>query len=241
MPSPARTNKRDKKTQGGLTMIKVEALTNTQDTVFDQFNKGQHLNLHGYAGTGKTFLALYLALKAVERGEYKKVVIFRSPISAVKIGFLPGSEKEKMAIYASPYISICNQLYNRGDAWSILEQHGTIEFNSTAFERGNTYDDSIIVVDEWQNMGWNELNTINTRVGENTRLIFCGDHRQTDLRFEDERAGHKIFYTILKTMEDVSCIEFTVDDIVRSGWCRSWIEASMKYEDDTRTSLTSLI
>lgn len=223
MPSHSARNKKQKLQQGGLTMIKVEALTDTQDIVFDQFNKGQHLNLHGYAGTGKTFLALYLALKAVERGEYKKVVIFRSPISAVKIGFLPGNEKEKMAIYASPYISICNQLYGRGDAWQILEQHGTIEFNSTAFERGNTYDDCIIIYDEIQNGTMHEIDTILGRVGEETRVILCGDWRQTDLKFDDEKQGMHQFLQRIKKMESVSHVEFMIEDIVRSGFCKEWI------------------
>lgn len=241
MPSPARTNKRDKKTQGGLTMIKVEALTNTQDTVFDQFNKGQHLNLHGYAGTGKTFLALYLALKAVERGEYKKVAIFRSAVAGRSIGFLPGSEKEKMDVFARPYKAICSELYDRGDAWEILERNGTVQFNSTSFERGNTWDDTVIIVDECQSIGWNELNTLCTRVGENARIIFCGDHRQSDFRFADERAGHKAFYEIIKKMDDISSIEFGIDDIVRSGFCRSWIIASIEYEQENKVSLMNLI
>lgn len=233
MPSPARVAKRQKKTtptpQRGLSLTKIEALTDTQDVVFDHFAKGQHLNLHGFAGTGKTFLALYLALQAVERGEYKKVAIFRSAVTGRSIGFLPGSEKEKMDVFARPYKAICAELYDRGDAWEILERNKTVVFNSTSFERGNTWDDTIIIFDEIQNANLHEIDTILTRVGEKTRLILCGDYRQTDLRFEDEKVGMHQFLHRIKKMESVSHIEFQINDIVRSDFVREWILT--QYED----------
>jgi len=191
--------------------------------------------------THNTYLSMYLALKAVSRGEYKKVAIFRSAVASRSIGFLPGNEQEKMAVFEAPYKAICADLYDRGDAYDIQTRNGIIEFNSTSFERGTTYDDTVIIVDECQSMGWNELNTLCTRVGENTRIIFCGDLRQTDLKFEDERSGHRTFYEIIKLMEDISSIEFRLEDIVRSGFVKSWIEASIKYESQNNTSLLRLI
>lgn len=242
--SSTRKNKREQagtNHKSGLTLKKIEALTDTQDIVFEEFAKGQHLNLHGYAGTGKSFLSIYLALQSIERKEHKRLAIFRSAVASRKVGFLPGDEKEKMAVFEAPYKAIFSDLYDRADAYGIMKINKQIEFNSTSFERGNTYDDTIIVVDECQSMSWNELNTLCTRVGENTRIIFCGDMRQTDFQFEDERSGHRTFYEIIKLLPDISSIEFKVEDIVRSGFCKMWIEASIKYEEQNNTSLLRLV
>lgn len=209
--------------KSGLTLGPVTPLTDTQDMVFDAYEQGKHLCLHGYAGTGKTFLALYLALKDYQEGKVKRVVIYRSPLATRNIGFLPGSEDEKMAVFEDPYRAIVNDLYSRGDAYEILKRAGGIVFKTTSFARGTTQDDAIIILDEMQNGNLHEISSIITRVGVDTRLILAGDFRQTDLKFDDDKSGVHRVLNRLKKMEEVALLEFKVEDIVRSEFVKSWI------------------
>lgn len=139
------------------------------------------------------------------------------------IGFLPGTEDEKMAVFEDPYRSIVSDLYSRGDAYEILKKAGVIHFKTTSFARGTTQDDAVIILDEMQNGNLHEISSIITRVGVDTRLILAGDFRQTDLKFDDEKEGvHKVLNR-LKKMEEVALLEFKIEDIVRSEFVKSWI------------------
>lgn len=209
----------------GLELTKITPMTFTQARVFRDYEAGEHLVLNGYAGTGKTFLALYLALRSIKNNEYQKVIVVRSLVPTRNIGFLPGEAKGgKSEVYEAPYIGICNELYNRSDAYSILKQKKIVHFDSTSFNRGITIDNAIIIVDEAQNLTLHEMNTMMTRVGNNCRVIVSGDYRQTDLEKQEEKSGFKKALSRLQKMNNVSFIEFQLEDIVRSGFCREWIE-----------------
>ena len=205
----------------------ISPMTDNQSVAFDAWENGANLMLHGIAGTGKTFLGLYFSLKEVmaKNTHYKKVFIVRSVVPTRDIGFLPGSQKDKMKVYEAPYYDIASKLFERGDAYEILKQRNNVEFISTSFLRGSTFDDCIIVVDEVQNMSDQELHTVMTRVGENCRIIFCGDVKQDELTSErkKEMSGLRSFMKVIKRMKEFDFVEFEASDIVRSKLVKSYI------------------
>jgi phosphate starvation-inducible protein PhoH len=204
---------------------KVSPLTPNQQSTFNSYAAGAHLMLHGYAGTGKSFISLYLALNEVlsPGSRYEKVIIVRSAVPSRDIGFLPGSIKDKTKAYEEPYKEICDDLFGRGDGYDILKMKGIIEFTTTSFLRGKTFNNSIVIVDELQNMVFAELDTVMTRIGDNSKIIFCGDHIQTDFVKETERSGLRQFINIIKALSGFTHIEFSEKDIVRSGLVRDYI------------------
>lgn len=203
----------------------VEPLTLTQKKVFAAYKKKNHLCLSGAAGTGKTFMALYLALEEVMKGEspYEKIIIVRSIVPTRDIGFLPGDRSEKEATYLSPYISILAELFGDKLAWNKLVAKGTIEFLTTSFVRGITLRKSIVIVDEMQNLTFHELDSIITRLGEDCRFIVCGDYYQSDLEKSKDRSGILEFMKIISQLKYFHQAEFHWQDIVRSGIVRDYI------------------
>lgn len=222
---PSRREKREANAQqqNRMALKNIVPITDTQKAAFAAWNANKNLVLHGVAGSGKTFIAIYLALKAIEAGEYEKLIIVRSVVPTRDMGFLPGSMTEKIKVYETPYHSIFSQLYGRGDAYEIMKNKGVVSFTSTSFMRGDTLDNCIIVVDECSNLTFHESDTIITRMGDDSKIIFCGDEWQSDLRYQDERAGLKRFLSVLKAMSEFSTHEFTENDIVRSALVRSYI------------------
>lgn len=206
----------------GLELQPVFPKTKKQEDTFETFHQN-HLRLHGLAGTGKTFLSVYLALREIlDYGTFDKLIIVRSAVQGRDQGFMPGSEKDKMAYYEKPYRKIASKLFGRDDAYDILKTRGVIEFESTSFLRGDTFVRSIVLVDEMQNMTFQELDTIATRADNDTKMIFAGDYRQSDLK-KAERSGLNDFLRILSKMDKVECVEFGIEDIVRSGWVKQYI------------------
>jgi phosphate starvation-inducible protein PhoH len=205
----------------------VEPLTKNQRLTFEAFEDNYNLLLHGIAGTGKTFLSLYLGLKEVmaDNSQYQRVVIVRSVVPTRDMGFLPGNNKEKARVYEAPYYATCTELFGRGDAYEYLKSKGLVEFISTSFVRGITLNDSIIVVDEIQNMDFGELDSIITRVGRNCRIIFSGDFRQSDFRKSHEKSGILDFMRIVERMKSFREVDFSREDIVRSQLVKSYIIA----------------
>lgn len=201
-----------------MTLHEIEPLTRNQVKAFES---KKNLILHGLAGTGKTFISSYLAYDDMSKGVYDKLVIIRSAVPTRDMGFLPGTEKEKASVYEEPYKDIANELFQRGDAYGIMKQKNLVEFMTTSFIRGITLRDAVIIIDECQNMSFHELDSIITRMGENCRVIFCGDFRQADLK----QNGMKDFMQILKRMELFDFIDFQVEDIVRSDFVKSYIIA----------------
>lgn len=205
--------------------------TKTQQKVFSAYEKGLNLFLTGSAGSGKSFIAMYLALSEILSGksQYKQIVIVRSSTPAKNIGFLPGSESEKMAVYEAPYIGICEKLFNRKDAYNLLKQKEIIKFSSTSFNRGITLDESIVIVDEFQNSQWTENYSIITRLSDTSKIIFCGDFKQSDLVWDDQLDGVIKFMKIMKKVDMVSFIEFNADDIVRGKLVKQFVIACEDY------------
>jgi phosphate starvation-inducible protein PhoH len=203
----------------------IVPLTDNQQTTFDAYDDGMNLILHGFAGTGKTYISLYLALNDVltTPSLYDKVVIVRSVVPSRDMGFLPGSIKEKIRIYEEPYREICDDLFGRGDGYDILKMKNIIQFTTTSFLRGVTFNNAIVIVDELQNMIFSELDTVMTRLGDKSRIIFSGDFRQTDLTHEKDRNGLVDFLNITRRMNQFAYVEFGASDIVRSGIVRDYI------------------
>lgn len=206
-------------------LIEYEPITINQKKAFDAWDDGDNLVLAGSAGTGKTFIAMYMALEELLDPDsfFRKVIIIRSIVPTRDIGFLPGTMEEKKDVYTIPYKNICSELFGDKAAWNKLVTAKTIEFESTSFIRGSTFDDAIIIVDEMQNLTFHELDSVITRVGQNSKIIFCGDYKQSDFKFKDEKDGLFKFMTIIEHMKDFSTIQFSWDDIVRSGMVRDYI------------------
>lgn len=223
-----RKRKVQRKQKQEFQLKQIEPMTANQRKVFAQYDKGNNILLHGVAGTGKTFLSLYLALDDLFYGEdnKEKIVVVRSTVPTRDMGFLPGKEQEKAAAYEQPYKAICSELGNRGDTYELLKAKGKIEFMTTSYIRGTTIDDAIIIVDEFQNMSDSEINTVMTRVGVNSRILLCGDFRQTDLNKSWDSSGAKTLLDLWNRMGyNNSHVEFHMDDVVRSGFVRQWLEA----------------
>ena len=212
-------------------LVVVNPITDNQKLDFESYKKGLNQFLFGCAGTGKTFVSLYLAFQEVLKNEtpYERVVMVRSLIPTREIGFLPGDEEDKAALYQVPYSNMVQFMFKQPNeqAFSMLydrlKAQGSFYFLSTSFLRGLTFDNSIIIVDECQNLNFHELDTIITRVGQDSKIIFCGDFMQTDLTKMNERNGLHDFLRILEEMKQFNCVEFDIGDIVRSGFVRDYL------------------
>ena len=213
-------------------MVDIKPLTDNQEKFFEAYNAGKNMFAYGAAGTGKTFVALYLALKDVldQFTPYEKVYVVRSLVSTREIGFLPGDLEDKTSMWQIPYKNMVKYMFEMQDEnefemlYGALKAQETIRFWSTSFIRGTTMDNCIIIVDEMHNVNFHELDSIITRVGENCKIVFCGDAAQSDLVKTNERNGILDFMKIIQAMtDDFTCVEYDVNDIVRSGFVRNYI------------------
>jgi len=231
----ARQMKRKKPINQDIMRV-IEPLTKNQEILFDSYKENQNLVAYGCAGTGKTFITLYNALRDVldEKTPYEKIYIVRSLVATREIGFLPGDHEDKSSLYQIPYKNMVKYMFELPDEASFemlygnLKTQGTISFWSTSFIRGTTLDKSIIIVDEFQNLNFHELDSIITRVGEDSKIMFCGDATQSDLVKTNEKNGIIDFMRILRVMPSIDIVEFGVDDIVRSGFVKEYIIAKME-------------
>ena len=214
----------------------IDPLTENQQKLFESYSEGKNLIAYGAAGTGKTFITLYNALCDVldPSTPYEKIYIVRSLVSTREIGFLPGDHEDKSTLYQIPYKNMVKYMFELPSAadfemlYGNLKAQETISFWSTSFIRGTTFDRAIIIVDEFQNLNFHELDSIMTRVGENTKIMFCGDATQTDLIKQNERNGIVDFMRVLRLMSSIDIIEFGVEDIVRSGLVKEFILAKLE-------------
>ena len=212
-------------------LVQIKPITDNQKQVFKSWKDGRNQFLCGCAGTGKTFISLFLAFSDVLKNEtaYDKVIVVRSLIPTREIGFLPGDEEDKAALYQVPYTNMVQFMFKQPNeqAFSILydrlKSQGSFYFLSTSFLRGLTFDNAIIIVDECQNLNFHELDTIVTTVGQDAKIIFCGDFKQTDLTRQNEKNVLHDFTKILEEMDEFNVTEFTIGDIVRSGFVRSYL------------------
>ena len=224
-------SKKQKLEIGSGNLISIKPITDNQKIVFETWKEKKNQFLFGCAGTGKTFISLYLALKQVLNPEtpFDRVIVVRSLIPTREIGFLPGDEEDKAALYQVPYSNMMQFMFEQPNeqAFSMLyerlKSQGSFFFLSTSFLRGLTFDNSIIIVDECQNLNFHELDTIITRVGQDSKIVFCGDFGQTDLTRTNEKNGLMNFLQILQEMKEFNCVEFDIGDIVRSGFVRNYL------------------
>src|SRR6056300_1540711 len=221
-------------------MVSVKPITDNQKKAFDAYKQGKNLFLYGAAGTGKTFISLYNALQEVLRNEtpYDTVYLVRSAVPTREIGFLPGDEEDKTALFQVPYQNTVKFMFEMPNEiafsglYDRLKNQGSLMFLTTSFLRGITLDNAIIIVDEAQNLTFHELDTIITRVGMDSKIMFCGDFFQSDLQKSVEREGIKHFMSILRGMKSFSNIEFTLGDIVRSGMVKEYLISKIKKEQE---------
>tara|TARA_R100000908_G_C3735852_1_gene133777 strand:- start:240 stop:950 length:711 start_codon:yes stop_codon:yes gene_type:complete len=212
-------------------LVTIKPITDNQKEIFSTWKKGLNQFLFGAAGTGKTFVSMYLALQEVMdlKKSADKVILVRSLIPTREIGFLPGDEEDKSALYQVPYRNMVQFMFEMPNEQAFnglydkLKSQGSLYFLSTSFLRGLTFDNSIIIVDECQNLNFHELDTIITRVGQDSKIMFCGDFGQTDLIKNNEKNGLHDFMRILEEMKEFNCTEFNIGDIVRSGFVRSYL------------------
>ena len=242
-PKPKATKKRRNSIESGLDasfkLHQITPLTDNQKAVMDAYYGGHQLFLYGVAGTGKSFLSLYLALQDILAGDkgYYKLYIVRSAVPSRQIGFLPGDPDEKMDVYEKPYQEMVGRLFGRSDAYDIALNKGAIEFISTSFLRGITLDHCIVLFDEIQNASFAELDTVITRMGNNSRLVMCGDIEQCDLHSKHDQSGLPEFMDIIERMDLFEFIRFDVEDIVRSGLVRNYIVAKHEIANEKNGSL----
>lgn len=224
----------------GLKIKPITPLTANQRRTFEAFYSNKNLLLTGCAGTGKTFLSFYLSLDKILSGNspYKKLIVFRSVVPTRDMGFLPGKSADKTAVYEAPYYNICSELFGRSDSYDILKQKKIIQFEPTSFIRGLTLSDCIVIVDEVQNMTAMEIHSLITRVGENCKIILCGDIFQTDLNKRKEKSGLYDFIKIISEMNAFGSIEFQAEDICRSKFVRDYILTRMRLEKSGEIELT---
>ncbi len=216
-------------------MLTVQPKTDKQREFFEAYQQGHYFGaLSGVAGTGKTYIAFYKALEEVmdRSNPYGKLVIIRSSVQGREMGHLPGDAAEKMNMFTEPYKQIAAEMFKRKDAWDRLVEQGFVEFLSTSFIRGTTFNNAIVMLDESQNCTMHELDTIITRIGHSSKFFLCGDYRQVDLKKRDDKSGLLEFLTILRAMKEFTEIEFSVDDIVRSSLVKNYIIARLNHEDN---------
>jgi phosphate starvation-inducible protein PhoH len=203
-------------------LYSIQPLTNQQEEAFHAFHNYDVVSLLGSAGTGKTFLACHLALKSIVNTDHKKLLIVRSAVPSREVGYLPGTLEEKEQVYERPYYTIFDQLIKyKANNYINMKEIGIVDFESTSYMRGETFDDTVVIFDEVQNASFQELDTVMTRCGENTKMVFVGDGRQADLK----KNGLEQFMTILRSMDCHGAVEFGVNDVVRSGIVKDYLIA----------------
>jgi phosphate starvation-inducible PhoH-like protein len=209
----------------------IKPLTANQAILFDSFYDDKNIVAYGSAGTGKSYITLWLALQEIfeEKPGRNRIIIVRSCVASREMGHLPGTEEEKMEVYEKPYSDIIGDIIGKSNAYTDMKKAGFVEFTSTSHIRGISWNDAIVVIDEIQNMNFGEINTIMGRIGKNTKICILGDFLQNDLtKKKNDESGFPMFLQISKNM-DFAKIHFTRDDIVRSNFCKSWIIAYERY------------
>lgn len=204
----------------------VRPLTPAQTDMFHDFFAGNNIVAYGSAGTGKSYVALYLAISEYLKQDscIEQILVVRSAVPTREIGFLPGTLEEKAAIYELPYKDIFADLMGRGSTYDDMKEAGIVKFCTTSFIRGLTWDNTIVVVDEAQSMTFHELNSLMTRLGDGSRIILCGDHAQTDLvGGRGGVSGFEDFVKVANAMDMFSTVKFHTFDIVRSEFVKSWL------------------
>jgi phosphate starvation-inducible protein PhoH len=210
----------------------IEPLTKNQEITFDSWKSGKNLLLVGTAGTGKSFLSAYMGMNCIlQQQDYEKMLIVRSVVPTRDMGFLPGSNREKSKVYEAPYYSIFSEIFGRGDAYDFLKNKNLVEFVTTSFVRGITVNNSVVFIDELQNMTASEINSVFTRIGKKCRVIIAGDVKQNDLNPRKEESGFGDFFKVIRNMNSFNTIEFTSKDIVRGDIVKEYLLERERLEE----------
>ena len=209
-----------------FTLNRIAPKTNAQRAMIESYQDGMNVVAYGSAGTGKSFIACYLALKDLLEKEKDRIIIVRSAVPTRDQGFLPGTLEEKSSVYQAPYANIINEICQNGTAWEILRKKDQVQFMTTSYIRGITLDNAVIIVDEFQNTNQQELYSVLTRVGENTQVILCGDTKQNDLNGKREASAFGWLMKVSERMPEwFELVKFGSDDIIRSEFVRELIKA----------------
>lgn len=231
-----KTAKKNTSTQRGpqFNLKSISPKTVNQRRVFEEYNQNKNLIIHGYPGTGKTFLAVYLAMNEIINGntDYKNVIIVRSVVPSRDMGHLPGTEEKKSEVYELPYHEIFGELFGNRGAYEHFKKSGVVRFCTTSFLRGLTFSNSIIIIEESQNMTEQEINTVMTRISETSKVVICGDFRQNDLLYKrNETSYMKELIEITSRMSQFRSIEMKIEDIVRGPLVKEWIVIKEAFHD----------
>lgn len=225
---------RSQKTFSIHDMKSIKPLTRNQERFFDEWANGYNLFVSGVYGTGKSYIGMYLALNAIldPNTPYEKLIIIKSAVASREIGYLKGSEEDKLLPYTIPYINICDELFKKKNQYKFMEEAKILEFHASSFVRGNTFNNAIILIDEIQNMNYTEAISCLGRVGKDSRVIVMGDGKyQNDLQYKkSDQSGFDSIYKISTMMPSFRNVHFEVSDIVRSGFCKELAEAMIRYE-----------
>lgn len=218
-------------------LSKYKPKTPNQKKLKELYKKGLSLMCDGVAGVGKTYSVLNLAFEDVldESTPYEKVIIVRSAVATRDIGFLPGTEEQKMEVLEKPYEGICHELFFKDvkSPYKALKHNGYLDFMSTSFIRGITVKKAIVIVDECQNLNYHELKSVITRIGEDAKIFFCGDYAQSDLlKSKNDQTGIIKFRNVLERMKSTDVVTFDKDDIVRGGLVSEFYIAEIEHEDE---------
>ena len=183
----------------------------------------------GPAGTGKTYLAMAMAVVALKAKEVERIVLTRPAVEAgEKLGFLPGDMTQKVDPYLRPLYDALHELMG-ADSYLRLAERGTVEVAPLAFMRGRTLSDAFIILDEAQNATSEQMKMFLTRLGANSRCIVTGDVSQTDLP-KDKKSGLVEAVNVLRNVEGVAIVELTARDVVRHELVQRIVQAYEKYE-----------
>lgn len=225
--SPKRDRKRKITHNKELLKVRhVSPMTWAQSNMIESYARGANVVAVGSAGTGKSFIASYLALNSLFSKDVEKIVVVRSAVPTRDMGHLPGTLQEKSEVYTIPYRQIFNDLCENGTAWDILTKKNMVEFITTSYVRGITLENSVVIIDEFQSMTAHELYSVLTRAGKGTRLIICGDTKQTDLDGRKEKSCFDWFNSVAVKMPDwFEITHFIQSDIVRSDFVKALIMA----------------
>lgn len=224
--------KRKKWSTHDLKSIKPLTFNQTEAFKYWMGDSDSHLAMLGSAGCGKSFLAIYFAMTELLRNPetYYSIKIVRSIVQTRQIGALPGTRDEKKQPIFEVYNSMFSELFDKPATLSNMCEVGVVELVDTSYLRGDTWNNCIVFVDEVNNMNMHEINTVMTRVGKNTRVIIAGDEKQSDLTVSGnsgrDKYEHLWFMSVLNKISSINKIEFGIEDIVRSQFCKDWIVAS---------------
>lgn len=205
-------------------LIDLLPKTDNQRTALEAWFDGEHVALLGSAGVGKTTLGVYMACNALVRKEVKQIVLIRSAVEQREQGHVPGTQEEKDAKFEESYEQAFAKVFGHPKTYEWMKKRGLIKFRTTGNMRGLTFEDSVVIGDEIQNLNFEEINTLIGRLGVDSRLILLGDSVQCDLRHYETR-GLDIFEELAGELPNMTVVRFTRHDCQRHGLVKAWLGA----------------